>query len=107
MPAHTTWTVHKPEKTWSEAELLCEMSGGYLANLNTSHKNDVFEELLSKEPWASAMSVLYLWQFLIVSKRHRGTAGDEKGGVWPYSTESNSTPDTGCSLAQQRQLFHF
>ena len=49
---------------------------------------------------------MLVWQFLIVSKRHRGTAGDEKGGVWPYSTESNSTPDTGYSLAQQ-QLFHF
>ena len=48
-----------------------------------------------------------LWQFLIVSKRGLGTAGDEKGGVWLYSTDSNSTADTGYSLAQQRQLFHF
>ena len=42
---------------------------------------------------------------VFVSKRRRGTAGDEKGGVWPYSTDSNSTPDTGYSLTQQ--LFYF
>ena len=32
-------------------------------------------------------------------KRGLGTAGDEKGGVWLYSTESNSTPDTGYSFS--------
>ena len=29
--------------------------------------------------------------------------GDVKGGVWLYSTESNLTPDTAYSLAQQRK----
>ncbi|KAK7110568.1 hypothetical protein V1264_014417 [Littorina saxatilis] len=55
MPAHTTWTVFTAGKTWSEAELLCEMRGGYLANLNTTFKNQVFEHLLGKEPWNSAV----------------------------------------------------
>ena len=45
---------------------------------------------------------IFVWQFLIMSKRPRGTAGDEQGGAWP---ESNSTPDTGYSLAQQQLLF--
>ena len=32
-------------------------------------------------------------------KKSQGTAGDEKEGVWLYSTESNSTPDTGYSYS--------
>ena len=57
MPAHTTWTTYTTEKEWSEGALVCEMSGGYLANLNTSHKTDVFRQLLGKAPLASAMLV--------------------------------------------------
>ena len=42
---------------------------------------------------------MLVWQFLIVSKRHRRTAGDEKGDVWLYSTESNLTQDTSYSIS--------
>ncbi|KAL8598370.1 hypothetical protein ACOMHN_047691 [Nucella lapillus] len=45
MPLPTEWTLHYDYKRWSEAELSCELSGGYLANLNTTHRIDVFKRL--------------------------------------------------------------
>ena len=48
-----------------------------------------------------------MWQFLIVSKRCQGTLGDEKGGVWLYSTESDLTPDIGYSLAHNNNNCSF
>ncbi|KAL8598367.1 hypothetical protein ACOMHN_047688 [Nucella lapillus] len=55
MPVYTHWTIYSDKKNWNEAELFCELSGRYLATLNTSHRRDVFEELLTKEPWKSAV----------------------------------------------------
>ena len=55
--------------------------------------------------WHISNESTYIVAVFDCVQRRRGTAGDERGGgVWPYSTESNSTQNTGYSLAQQQLL---
>ncbi|KAK7486205.1 hypothetical protein BaRGS_00022528 [Batillaria attramentaria] len=98
MPVQTTWTLYGDLKTWSEAELLCEMSGGHLAVINTTHRVQVFEQLIAKQPWKSAIG--YGASVSLHNVENEGTdprywAGDCSQSTVQFTFTASSSGDTG------------